>query len=166
MAAETARRAPRAPPTATAPPSAGPYKLILGGVDIPHDKGCIAHSDGDALLHTVTDAVLGALGLPDIGQLFSDRDPRWKGATSDIFLREAVRLMREKGYTVGNLDCTLIIERPKIAPHKGAIRANLCSLLDAHPDSVNIKAKTHEKVDAVGEGRAVECHAVVLLIKA
>lgn len=143
----------------------GPYKLILGGVDIPHDKGCIAHSDGDALLHTVTDAVLGALSLPDIGQLFSDKDPRWKGATSDIFLKEAVRLMRERGFAIGNLDCTLIIERPKIAPHKDAIRANLCALLGAHPDAVNVKAKTHEKVDAVGEGRAVECHAVVLLVK-
>lgn len=167
--------------TATAPPTLpfrvghgfdlhrleeGPYKLILGGVDIPHDRGCVAHSDGDALLHTVTDALLGALGEPDIGQLFPDNDPKWKGQTSDVFVKEAVRLMKERGYVMGNLDVTVILQRPKLSPHKDAIKANLCELLDAHPSVVNVKAKTHEKVDSIGEGRSVACHAVVLLVKA
>ena len=113
----------------------------------------------------MTDAVLGALGEPDIGQLFPDNDPKWKGQTSDIFLKEAVRLMRERGYTIGNLDVTVILQRPKLSPHKDAIKANLCALLEAHPSAVNVKAKTHEKVDSMGEGRSVACHAVVLLVQ-
>jgi 2-C-methyl-D-erythritol 2,4-cyclodiphosphate synthase len=141
------------------------YKLIIGGVEIPHTKGCEAHSDGDVLLHTVTDALLGALTLPDIGQLFPDTDPKWKGASSDIFLLEAVRLMREKGYAVGNLDATIIAQKPKLSPHKAAIRENLCRLLGADESAVNIKAKTHEKVDSIGEERSIACHAVVLLVR-
>ncbi|KAL4440351.1 hypothetical protein ABPG75_003352 [Micractinium tetrahymenae] len=141
------------------------YPLIVGGVDIPHDRGCVAHSDGDVLLHTVVDAILGALCLPDIGQLFPDTDPRWKGARSDIFLKEAVRLMQERGYTIGNIDCTIIAQRPKMSPHKEAIRDNLCQMLGAHPSVVNIKAKTHEKVDSLGENRSIACHAVVMLLK-
>ncbi|PSC71886.1 2-C-methyl-D-erythritol 2,4-cyclodiphosphate chloroplastic [Micractinium conductrix] len=141
------------------------YPLIVGGIDIPHDVGCVAHSDGDVLLHTVVDAILGALCLPDIGQLFPDTDPKWKGARSDIFLKEAVRLMRERGYTIGNIDCTIIAQRPKMAPHKGAIRDNLCQMLGAHPSVVNIKAKTHEKVDSLGENRSIACHAVVMLLR-
>jgi 2-C-methyl-D-erythritol 2,4-cyclodiphosphate synthase len=92
----------------------GDYKLILGGIEIPHDRGCVAHSDGDALLHTVTDAILGALARPDIGQLFPDTDPKWKGATSDVFVREAVRLMEGDGYELGNIDVTVILQRPKV----------------------------------------------------
>ncbi|KAF5836400.1 YgbB family-domain-containing protein [Dunaliella salina] len=141
------------------------YKLIIGGIDIPHTKGCEAHSDGDVLLHTVTDAVLGALNLPDIGQLFPDSDPKWKGARSDIFLKEAVRLMEERGYTLGNIDCTIIAQRPKLSPHKEAIRKNLCALLNAHDSVVNLKAKTHEKVDSIGEERSIGCQAVVLLLR-
>lgn len=141
------------------------YPLIIGGIDIPHDRGCVAHSDGDVLLHTVVDAILGALSLPDIGQLFPDTDPKWKGARSDIFLTEAVRLMKERGYTLGNIDCTIIAQRPKLSPHKETIRSNLCQLLQAHPSVVNIKAKTHEKVDSLGENRSIACEAVVLLIK-
>ena len=141
------------------------YPLIIGGIDIPHDRGCVAHSDGDVLLHTVVDAILGALSLPDIGQLFPDTDPKWKGARSDIFLTEAVRLMKERGYTIGNIDCTIIAQRPKLSPHKETIRSNLCHLLQAHPSVVNIKAKTHEKVDSLGENRSIACEAVVLLIK-
>ena len=143
----------------------GDYELILGGIKIPHDRGCVAHSDGDALLHTVTDAILGALGRPDIGQLFPDNDPKWKGQTSDVFVKEAVRLMHEAGYSLGNLDCTIILQRPKLSPHKPAIVANLCKILGAHPSVVNVKAKTHEKVDSMGEGRSVAVHAVVLLVK-
>jgi len=141
------------------------YPLIIGGIDIPHDRGCVAHSDGDVLLHTVVDAILGGLSMPDIGQLFPDNDPKWKGARSDIFLKEAVRLMREQGYSIGNIDCTIIAQRPKLSPHKEVIRENLCRLLDAHPSVVNIKAKTHEKVDSLGENRSIACEAVVLLVR-
>lgn len=141
------------------------YPLIIGGIDIPHERGCVAHSDGDVLLHTVVDAILGALSLPDIGQLFPDNDPKWKGARSDIFLKEAVRLMNEAGYHIGNIDCTIIAQRPKLSPHKEAIRENLCGMLNAHPSVVNIKAKTHEKVDSLGENRSIACHAVVMLLK-
>ena len=141
------------------------YPLIIGGIDIPHDRGCVAHSDGDVLLHTVVDAILGGLSLPDIGQLFPDNDPQWKGARSDVFLNEAVRLMKERGYKIGNIDCTIIAQRPKLSPHKEAIRENLCRLLGAHPSVVNIKAKTHEKVDSLGENRSIACEAVVLLLK-
>ena len=142
------------------------YKLIIGGVEIPHTKGCEAHSDGDVLLHTVTDALLGALALPDIGQLFPDTDPEWRGASSDTFLLEAVRLMRARGYAVGNLDATIIAQRPKLSPHKDSIRANLCRLLGADASAVNVKAKTHERVDSIGEERSIACHAVVLLVRA
>ncbi|KAG6788283.1 hypothetical protein POTOM_004345 [Populus tomentosa] len=259
------------------------YPLIIGGIDVPHDRGCEAHSDGDVLLHCVVDAVLGALGLPDIGQIFPDSDPKWKGAPSSVFIKEArvsivveeqristlsqatvddilelvcrvydlrrsnsdsalkslcfwidgalksqyfwidadetkpllgttvlvssltgecrrrqagichrklplhdmytlsssvdqpykaypmpsiqVRLMNEAGYEIGNLDATLILQRPKLSPHKEAIRANLSELLGADPSVVNLKAKTHEKVDSLGENRSVAAHTVVLLMK-
>ncbi|CAN4077659.1 unnamed protein product [Withania somnifera] len=141
------------------------YPLIIGGISIPHDRGCEAHSDGDVLLHCVVDAILGALGLPDIGQIFPDTDPKWKGAPSSVFMEEAVRLMHEAGYELGNLDATLILQRPKVSPHKEAIRANLCNLLGADPSVVNLKAKTHEKVDSLGENRSIAAHTVVLLMK-
>ncbi|KMT12032.1 hypothetical protein BVRB_5g099910 [Beta vulgaris subsp. vulgaris] len=141
------------------------YPLIIGGIDIPHDRGCEAHSDGDVLLHCVVDAILGALGLPDIGQIFPDNDPKWKGAPSSVFIKEAVRLMHEAGYEIGNLDATLILQRPKVSPHKEAIKANLSALLGADPTAVNLKAKTHEKVDSLGENRSIAAHTVVLLMK-
>ncbi|XP_011029355.1 PREDICTED: 2-C-methyl-D-erythritol 2,4-cyclodiphosphate synthase, chloroplastic-like [Populus euphratica] len=141
------------------------YPLIIGGIDVPHDRGCEAHSDGDVLLHCVVDAVLGALGLPDIGQIFPDSDPKWKGAPSSVFIQEAMRLMHEAGYEIGNLDATLILQRPKLSPHKEAIRANLSELLGADPSVVNLKAKTHEKVDSLGENRSIAAHTVVLLMK-
>lgn len=139
--------------------------LIIGGVNIPHDRGCDAHSDGDVLLHCVVDAILGALSLPDIGQLFPDSDPKWKGAASSVFVKEAVRLMHEAGYELGNLDATLILQRPKLSPHKEAIITNLCALLGAHSSILNVKAKTHEKVDSLGENRSIAAHTVVLLMK-
>lgn len=139
--------------------------LIIGGINIPHDRGCEAHSDGDVLLHCVVDAILGALGLPDIGQIFPDTDPKWRGAASSVFVKEAVRLMHEAGYELGNLDATLILQRPKLSPHKEAIRDNLCDLLGADPSVVNIKAKTHEKVDSLGENRSIAAHTVVLLMR-
>ncbi|XP_010553538.1 PREDICTED: 2-C-methyl-D-erythritol 2,4-cyclodiphosphate synthase, chloroplastic-like [Tarenaya hassleriana] len=141
------------------------YPLIIGGIDIPHDRGCEAHSDGDVLLHCVVDAILGALGLPDIGQLFPDSDPKWKGAPSSVFIKEAVRLMEEAGYEIGNLDATLILQRPKLSPHKETIRSNLSHLLGTDPSFINLKAKTHEKVDSLGENRSIAAHTVVLLMK-
>nr|ABG23395.1 2C-methyl-D-erythritol 2,4-cyclodiphosphate synthase [Stevia rebaudiana] len=141
------------------------YPLIIGGINIPHERGCEAHSDGDVLLHCVVDAILGALGLPDIGQIFPDNDPKWKGAASSVFIKEAVRLMHEAGYELGNLDATLILQRPKLSPHKEAIRDNLSLLLGADPSVVNLKAKTHEKVDSLGENRSIAAHTVVLLMK-
>lgn len=140
--------------------------LIVGGVTLDHDRGCAAHSDGDVVYHAVTDAILGALGQDDIGQLFPDNDPKWKGADSHIFVREAVGRMRDAGYTLGNIDITVILERPKLSPHKPAIKQNLADLLACDVSKVNLKGKTHEQVDALGENRAIACHVVVLMIQA
>lgn len=140
-------------------------KLIVGGVQLEHERGCVAHSDGDVLYHAVTDAVLGALGQDDIGQLFPDDDPRWRGAASDVFVAEATRRMAEAGYRIGNLDATVILSGPKLAPHKAAIRRNLANLLSCDPAQVSVKGKTHEQVGALGRGEAIECHAVVALEK-
>lgn len=139
-------------------------QLVVGGVRFDHDRGCAAHSDGDVLYHAVTDAVLGALGLDDIGQLFPDNDPAWDGADSAIFLREAFMRMSAEGYKIGNMDCTVILERPKLGPHKAAIKARLAESLGCEVSQVNLKAKTHEGVDALGENHAIACHAVVLLV--
>lgn len=143
---------------------AGPGRpLILGGITLPHTHGPISHSDGDALYHAVTDALLGALARPDIGQLFPDTDPAHESRNSADFLAAAVKTVHDAGWAVANLDATVILERPKVGPHKAAMRQNLADLLQVPLDAVNVKGKTHEKVDAVGEGRAVEVHAVVLL---
>jgi len=148
------------------PPEGRGRPLIVGGIALDHDRGPISHSDGDALLHAVTDALLGALGLPDIGSLFPNDDPRNESADSAVFVAEAVRRVRHAGYAPINLDATIILERPKIGPHRDAIRANLARLLGIGVDRVNAKGKTHERVDAIGEGRAIETHAVVLLARA
>lgn len=145
-----------------APAGAG-RPLILGGVAIPSDLGPVSHSDGDALLHAITDAILGALAEPDIGELFPDFAPENAARDSADFLREALRRLAAAGWTLGNLDATVILERPKLAPHKPQVRARLAELLGIDPSRVNIKGKTHEGVDAVGEGRAVEVHAVVVI---
>lgn len=137
--------------------------LILGGVQLKHDRGCAGHSDGDAVYHCVVDAILGALSLPDIGQLFPDTDPRFKDCASHVFMEAAYEKMQQRGYRVGNVDVTIILERPKMAPHKALIRENIATLLRTHIDNINVKAKTHEKVDAVGENRAVSVHAVAML---
>lgn len=148
-----------------APAGAG-RPFILGGVRFDHPLGPVGHSDGDALLHAVTDAILGAIGAPDIGRLFPDTDPAHDGADSAQFVRAAVDRMRQGGYTIGNLDVTVICERPKLGTRRDPIIANLAGLLACDAASINIKGKTHEGVDAVGEGRAVEVHAVVLLFSA
>ena len=147
------------------PPDGGGRPLIIGGVDIPHHAGPIAHSDGDALLHAVTDALLGALALPDIGQLFPDDDQQNESRASADFLRRAVDEVRARGWTPVNLDATIILERPRLSPFKDRIRASVCEFLGLPLDAVNVKGKSHEQVDAVGEGRAIEVHAVVLLTR-
>jgi 2-C-methyl-D-erythritol 2,4-cyclodiphosphate synthase len=140
--------------------------FVVGGVRIDHPRGPVGHSDGDAVYHAVTDAVLGALGLPDIGQLFPDDDPRHEGADSAVFLRAAAERVAAGGYAIGNIDVTVVCERPKIGPHKAAIAGNIASALECEPDRINVKGKTHEQVDAVGEGRAIEVHCVALLVSA
>ncbi len=140
-------------------------KLILGGIEIPHHKGLLGHSDADVLLHAICDAVLGALNLRDIGFHFPDTDPKYKNADSKLFVEGTYELMREKGYRLGNLDCTVIAEKPKINPHVPAMQAVIASLLATDTQNVSIKATTHEKTDAVGREESMIAHAVVLLFK-
>ena len=137
--------------------------LILGGVLIESELGAEGHSDADALLHAVTDAILGALALGDIGSHFSDKDERWKNADSSVFLKESVRMITEKGFRIVNVDSTINLEKPKLRPHIEAMRENLARILEIDFSHVSIKAKTGEKVDAVGENRAIKAEAVVLL---
>jgi 2-C-methyl-D-erythritol 2,4-cyclodiphosphate synthase len=137
--------------------------FVLAGVRFEHPVGPVGHSDGDAVYHAVVDALLGALGLPDIGQAFPDTDPAWDGQDSSYFMERAREAVAARGYAVVNLDVTVICERPKLSPHKDAMIANMARLLGLERAQVNIKGKTHEKVDAVGEGRAVEVHVVALL---
>jgi len=145
-----------------APQGAG-RPLVLGGVMFEHHSGPVAHSDGDALLHAITDALLGAVAAPDIGQLFPDTDPRHDAQDSSVFLEEALRLINRAGFRIVNLDATIILQEPRLGPRKGEIRERLAERLGLGLDRVNVKGRTGERVDAVGEGRAVEVHAVVLL---
>ncbi len=139
--------------------------LILGGVRIESDFGAVGHSDADALAHAVTDAILGALALGDIGSHFSDKDARWKGADSFVFLGEAVRMIKEKDFVVVNVDSTISLETPKLRPYIDRMRENLARMLEVEIESVSVKAKTGELVDAVGRGEAIRAEAVVLLAK-
>lgn len=139
--------------------------LILGGIEIPSDLGAEGHSDADALFHAVTDAIFGALALGDIGSHFSDKDERWKDADSLVFLKEAVRMMKEKGFSVVNLDSVVSLEKPKLRPFIDRMRENLAQSLEIDVSCVSVKAKTGEKVDAVGENRAIRAEAVILLEK-
>jgi 2-C-methyl-D-erythritol 2,4-cyclodiphosphate synthase len=141
-------------------------KLVLGGVQIDHPFGPIGHSDGDVLLHALTDALLGAAGLGDIGEWFPDTDPKWKNAKSDQFVRKALALVSERGWKIGNVDCTIFAEQPKLMNVKPAIRAVVAELLDLPPEAVNIKAKTGEKVGPIGLGEAIAANAIVLLLPA
>jgi 2-C-methyl-D-erythritol 2,4-cyclodiphosphate synthase len=139
--------------------------FVLGGVEIEHNRGPIAHSDGDALFHAVTDALLGAINAPDIGQLFPDDDPRHESQDSRVFLEAARDRVRQAGYFISNLDATIICERPKLSPHKDLMRGNLAAGLGVELDQINIKGKTHEGVDAIGRNEAVEVHCVVLVMR-
>jgi 2-C-methyl-D-erythritol 2,4-cyclodiphosphate synthase len=141
-------------------------KLILGGVEIPYDKGLLGHSDADALLHAITDALLGAAALGDIGSHFPDTDVQFKGADSATLLVEATRRVRAKGFEIGNVDSTVIAQAPKLAPHIQAMRQRIAEVLGVALDQVNVKAKTAEKMGPVGEGKAMEARAVVLLSRA
>lgn len=140
-------------------------KLILGGVEIPHDKGLLGHSDADALLHAITDALLGAAGLGDIGTHFPDTDAQFKGADSTVLLAEAARRVRATGWDIGNVDSTVIAQAPKLAPYKPAMKVRIAQVLGIAADCVNVKAKTAEKMGPVGEGKAMEARAIVLLFK-
>lgn len=139
--------------------------LVLGGVVIPHTHGLLGHSDADALLHAITDALLGAAGLGDIGRHFPDTDPQFKGADSVMLLKEACRRVRETGWGIVNVDSTIVAQAPKMAPHIGAMRERIAQTLNVSVDAVNVKAKTAEKMGPVGEGRAIETRAVCLLFK-
>jgi 2-C-methyl-D-erythritol 2,4-cyclodiphosphate synthase len=134
--------------------------LKIGGVALPHNKGLGGHSDGDVLLHAITDALLGAIGAPDIGSLFPPSDPQWKGADSVVFLNEALKRVRGAGYTIGNVDSSLILLAPKLGPHASAIRTHLAKLLGIAADCVGLKAKTPE---GIGTDGAAIANVVVLL---
>jgi 2-C-methyl-D-erythritol 4-phosphate cytidylyltransferase/2-C-methyl-D-erythritol 2,4-cyclodiphosphate synthase len=137
--------------------------LVIAGVTIPFDKGPLGHSDGDVACHAATDAILGAVGLGDIGRHFPDTDPRWRDADSLALLREATRMVHEAGYEVGNVDITVILERPKIKDATGEMRHNIAAAVDTTVDRISIKGKTNEGVDAVGRGEAIAAHAVALV---
>jgi 2-C-methyl-D-erythritol 2,4-cyclodiphosphate synthase len=137
--------------------------LILGGVTIPSEFGLEGHSDADILSHAITDALLGALALGDIGMHFPDTDPRWKGGDSLMFLRHARDLVAKEGFVIANVDSTVILERPKLKDHRGAIREKLAATLGLDADQVSVKFKTAERLGPVGEGLSAEAQAVVLL---
>ncbi len=139
--------------------------LMLGGVLVPHSMGLMGHSDADALLHAITDALLGAAGLGDIGRHFPDTDPGFKGADSAVLMGEAMNRVRATGYELGNLDATVVAQAPKLAPHIPAMCERIASALGVALQQVNVKAKTAEKLGPVGQGLAMEARAVVLLIK-
>jgi len=141
-------------------------KLILGGVEIPHTAGLLGHSDADVLLHAITDAVLGAAGLGDIGRHFPDTDAQFKGADSSVLLAEAMLRVRDKGWELVNVDSTIVAQAPKLAPYMVAINASVAKALGVQVDQVNVKAKTAEKLGPVGMGQSMEARAVVLLNKA
>jgi 2-C-methyl-D-erythritol 2,4-cyclodiphosphate synthase len=138
-------------------------RLVLGGIEISHARGLLGHSDGDVVLHAVSDAILGALGAGDIGQHFPDSDERFRGIASAELLKQVVALMGGRGWRIGNLDVTIHAEEPRLLPHREAMRGRIATLLDAPAERVNVKAKTNEGLDAVGRGEAIAASAVVLL---
>lgn len=141
------------------------YKLIIGGVELPAAFGAVGHSDADVLLHAICDALLGALNLRDIGYHFSDTDPQYRGIDSTILLENVMKLVWEKGFRVGNIDCTVILEKPKVNPHIEEMQRIIARILNVETDRISLKATTHERVDSFGEGRAVKAYATCLVIK-
>ena len=138
--------------------------VMLGGVRVPHERGIVAHSDGDVVLHALCDAMLGALALGDIGRHFPPSDPQWKGADSRAFVRHCDHLVRDLGWRVGNADITVICERPKVGPHAAAMRASIAADLEADIEQVSVKATTTEKLGFTGRGEGIAAQAVVLLV--
>jgi 2-C-methyl-D-erythritol 2,4-cyclodiphosphate synthase len=138
--------------------------LRLGGIVIEHDKGLLGHSDADVVLHAICDALLGAIGAPDIGELFPDDDPAWKNTDSRRFIEEALRRVAAAGLKIGNVDVVIHAQQPRLRPHKGALRAALADLLGVPHDAIGVKATTNEGLDAIGRGEAIGCWAAVLLI--
>ena len=138
-------------------------KLIIGGVEIPFEKGLLGHSDADVLIHAIIDALLGALALDDIGTLFPDTDPKYKDIDSTILLKHVYELIQSKGYKIVNIDSNIIAQAPKMMPYIPKMKEVLCKILNTNPDDFSIKAKTKEKLDAVGQKLAIESNAVVLL---
>lgn len=139
--------------------------LILGGVDIPADKGLVGHSDADLLLHALCDAILGAVGAGDIGTYFPDSDPQWKGADSRLFVAKALELSEQQGYRIANADLMVLAESPKLIPHREAILKAVAALLKTEVGRLNFKARTMEKLGPIGAGEAMACQVVVLLEK-
>lgn len=139
--------------------------LIIGGVNIPYEKGLLGHSDADVLLHTVADASLGAIGEGDIGRHFPDTDPKFKDADSAVLLEHVWKLVKQKGYRLGNIDCTIIAQKPKMAPYIEEIRQRIADLLEGDVDQVNVKATTTEKLGFTGRGEGIAALAVILLEK-
>ena len=139
--------------------------LMLGGVRVPHDRGVLAHSDGDVVIHALCDALLGALSLGDIGRHFPPSDPQWKGADSRAFLRHCNALVRERGWMLGNADITVVCEKPKVGPHAEAMRAVLAGDMDVAIDAVSVKATTTETLGFTGRGEGIAAQAVVLLVR-
>lgn len=140
-------------------------KLIVGGIELPFDKGPVGHSDGDVLAHAMCDALLGAAGLGDIGTHFPDTDPKWEGANSLLFLEHARKLLDEKGFTIEHIDAVVITEKPKLGPHFPKMREALAKALGIAPDRIHLKAKTNEGVDAIGRGEAIASHVVATLVR-
>ena len=140
-------------------------RCVLGGIELPHPTGPLGHSDGDAVLHALADAVLGAAGLDDLGTLFSDKDPRWKGADSAALLAECVARVHAAGWRIENADIVIATEGPRIAPHRAAMRARIAALLGVAADAVNVKGKSLEGLGALANGAGVAVQAVCLLVK-
>jgi len=138
-------------------------KLIIGGIEVPFDKGPVGHSDGDVLAHAICDALLGAAGAGDIGTLFPDTDPKWKGVSSLVFLERVATVLAERKLRIGHIDAVVIAERPKLGPHFPAMREALARALGIKPAQISLKAKTNEGVDAVGRGEAIAAHAIATL---
>ena len=141
------------------------YRFVVGGVELPATFGAVGHSDADVLLHAICDGLLGALNLRDIGYHFSDTDPQFKGIDSTVLLQQVMELVKTKNFRISNIDCTVILEKPKVNPHIPEMQRIIADLLEVEQDRISIKATTHEQVDSFGEGRAVKAYAVCLLIK-